>query len=174
MSSRTDNYFQLFGIPVSFDVDLELLSQRYRNLQREYHPDRFASAPEQKQRLAVQMSARINDAWQTLKDPLSRGRYLLSLQGVEVDMDKNTAMDPAFLMVQMEYRERLDEAGDMEALMSLGDELLIVARDCIERLSVCFGKGDRQALAAAAEQVRELQFVNRLQEEIARKEEQYL
>ena len=79
----SSSYFVLFGLPVSFDVDRKTLAERYRELQRTVHPDRFANAADSERRLSVQMAARVNEGFQTLKDPLARGRYMLELQGVE-------------------------------------------------------------------------------------------
>ena len=73
------DYFELFGLPVAFDIDSNDLAVRYRQLQRQFHPDRFASAPAAERRLSVQMTAQINAAFQTLKDPVARARYLLGL-----------------------------------------------------------------------------------------------
>jgi molecular chaperone HscB len=107
----SSNFFVLFGLPVSFDIDAEALAQRYREMQPAVHPDKFANASDTERRLSVQMAARINEAFRTLKDPLARGRYLLALQGVEVD-DTDTAFDSDFLMQQMVLREQLGEVRD--------------------------------------------------------------
>jgi molecular chaperone HscA len=98
------NHFELFGLKAGFEVDGETLALRYRDLQKETHPDRFANASEQERRLSVQLAAQINEAFRVLKSPLARARYLLELKGVVID-DTDTRMDPAFLMEQMELRE---------------------------------------------------------------------
>ena len=103
------NHFELFGLPVAFDLDADDLASRYRELQRRVHPDKFANASDQERRLSLQMTAQVNEAFQTLKDPVRRGRYLLSLRGIDTDEETDTAMDPAFLMEQMEWRENLEE-----------------------------------------------------------------
>lgn len=104
------DYFALFGIPQSATVDAEKLREQYQKLQAAAHPDRHAAAPEAQKRAAVQMSARINDAYQTLKNPLSRAAYLLSLRGADAFAEDNTAMPPEFLMRQIEWRETLETA----------------------------------------------------------------
>jgi len=115
------NYFQLFGIEVTFDVDLNQLSQTYQTLQKAVHPDRFAHASSQDQLLAVQKSAEINDAYQTLKQPLKRAEYILTLRGVDLPNEQHTFGDTAFLMQQMELREMLDEvkfSDDVDAALN--------------------------------------------------------
>ena len=106
MLDFSKNYFELFGLPVDYTVDRGDLSERYRELQRVVHPDRFASASEQERRLSMQGSTLINEAFQTLKDPMLRARYLLSLHGVDMET-KDSTQDMEFLMEQMELREEL-------------------------------------------------------------------
>ena len=107
-SGLEKNYFELFGLSPRFDVDARDLTLRYRDLQKQFHPDRYANSSAQDKRLASQMAAQINAAYQTLKSPLLRGRYLLELSQVKVDDETDTRMNPAFLMEQMELRERLE------------------------------------------------------------------
>lgn len=178
MAPQHKTHFQLFDLPESFVIDAGALAERYRLLQREYHPDRFAAAPEQEQRLAVQMAARINDAYQVLKSPLSRGSYLLSLRGMDVNMESNRAMSMEFLQEQMEYRERMEEvreSGDpLMAVSNLTSELRSKSRDYEQQLAQCFESGQEQALERAVQLVRELQFINKLREELERLEETLL
>ncbi|MBU5881014.1 co-chaperone HscB [Vibrio cholerae O1] len=102
------NYFELFGLPIQFELDGSLLSSQFRALQKRFHPDNFATASERDRLMAVQQAAQINDAYQTLKDPLRRAEYLLSLQGIEMNAEQQTLQDPMFLMEQMELREELE------------------------------------------------------------------
>ena len=102
------NYFELFSLPPGFDIDLNQLASRYRALQTEAHPDRFASADAQTRRFSVQAAALINEAHETLKDPLKRGFYLLKLRGLDATGDARTTSDAEFLMQQMAYREHLE------------------------------------------------------------------
>jgi len=118
----TQNHFELFGLPVAFDVDAHQLAERYRELQRASHPDRYANASDRERRLSVQHAAQVNEAFQTLKSSLRRARYLLQLKGIEFDDEKETHLDPAFLMEQMELREALAEVKTKaEPLTSLSD-----------------------------------------------------
>lgn len=111
------NYFTLFGLAPAFVVDSQALATRYRELQRQYHPDRFAHQPEQQQE-AVLATAHINTAYQSLLDPVKRASYLLELQGQAVNLSTSIA-DHDFLMSQLELREQLDEAETPQQLEAL-------------------------------------------------------
>lgn len=80
-------HYALFDLQPEFDLDLNDLSERYRNLARQVHPDRFADAGESEQRQALERSANLNEAYQTLKAPARRARYLLSLQGHDLPLE---------------------------------------------------------------------------------------
>jgi len=162
-------YFELFGLPASYAVDGEVLAQRYRELQRAVHPDRFANAQDAERRLSVQLASRINEGFRTLKDPLARARYLLEIAGVEMN-DRDTQLDGAFLMDQMELRERLDDA---KAAKDSGQRLSALSRDIGEReqallgeLADLFQTPTQEALLQARTLTRKLQFFRRLAEEL--------
>ena len=104
----TTDYFTLFELPVDYRVDRQKLSERYRLLQQQYHPDRFASAPEQERRISLQMASRVNEGNRVLRDPIERARYLLEQSGVDLGAGRETLRDGAFLMEQMELREELE------------------------------------------------------------------
>src|SRR5438034_2152698 len=113
------NHFELFGLPERFQFDAVLLDRAYHRLQGEVHPDRYAAAGETEQRLALQSSARVNEAYQALKDPVARAQYLLSLHGVDALSETDTALALDFLERQLERREAAAEAaaaGDARAL----------------------------------------------------------
>ena len=136
MLDLTQNYFELFGLPVSFDVDTAGLTEHYRELQRVVHPDRYASGTEQERRLSMQGATFLNEALDTLRDPLKRAHYLLRLKGVDPDQSQNQPMDPAFLMEQMELREELSELrGQSDPLAATG---VFIAR--VRRLPYRFRK----------------------------------
>src|SRR5687768_17556114 len=103
------SYFDLFGLPVGFDIDVTDLAARYRKLARESHPDRFVSGSDAERRLAMQVTALLNEAFRVLKEPVSRARYLLETKGISFPEGTVAAVAPAFLMQQMELRERLEE-----------------------------------------------------------------
>jgi molecular chaperone HscB len=167
-SDLSSSYFTLFNLPVSFDVDRKALAERYRTLQRTVHPDRFANAAESERRLSVQMAARINEGYQTLKDPLARGRYLLELRGVGLN-DLDTAFDGAFLMEQMELRERLgdvkDSADPHQQLQKIVSDISVRVKDITKEMTSLFVENSDAALEKVRDLTRKLQFFRRLEEE---------
>jgi molecular chaperone HscB len=169
------NFFELFELPVSFDLDSADLVRRYRELQVRVHPDRHAGGTDQERRLAVQMTAMINEAFQTLRDPVRRGRYLLGLQGVDTGEETDTAMDPAFLMDQMELREALDEARDSAdpaaALAELGRAVQERIDARVSAVSASLGEDSDAGRQRARNLIRELQFFTRLLGEMEALEE---
>lgn len=178
MQSETGhNYFELFGLPVSFDIDTVALTGRYRDLQRRVHPDRFASATDRERRLSVQQASMINEAFQTLKSPLKRARYLLGLHGMEVNDESNTVMDAAFLMQQMEYRESLAGIGDGSdptALAGFIDQVMVQRNDLLRQLSSLFSTPGPQQLAEAHKLTLQMQFLDKLIAEAEALEESML
>jgi molecular chaperone HscB len=156
------NHFELFGLPASF-LDGELLAERYRALQQALHPDRYAAAGDREKRLSMQASTRVNEAFRTLKDPLERARYLLSLNLGDQGSEKETTQDMAFLMEQMELREALADAkGKSDPIAAVGevlDQLADQSGALITQLEVCLERPSAQDLEAARELVRKLQFV---------------
>lgn len=167
------NHFEIFGFPRGFDVDLVQLSSRYRDLQKSVHPDRFATAPEQQRRLALQKAAQINEGFEILKDPLRRGRYLLELGGLMVDDELDTKMDPAFLIEQMELRETLAEIDQANDPLAAVEALLVVIRqrirDLVDELARLFLDEREEAMGQARDVVRKMQFLYRLREEASSK-----
>lgn len=172
--SATDNFYDLFELPLGFEIDTKALSERYRQLQRLTHPDRFASASEQEKRVAMQQASLVNEAYQTLKSPLARARYLLSLKGVEID-DADTSMDTGFLMQQMELRERLEAipnaADPFDALTALRDDVERLERELTSQIEDAFEIADAEALERGKQAVRKLQFFERLLSELEEAEE---
>jgi len=104
------DYFSLFGLPVRFAIDLVALDAAWRSVQGAVHPDRFAGQGDSQRLLALQYSTQINEAHQTLRDPLRRASYICKLHGLEIDPERNTVMPPEFLVQQMEWRESLEDA----------------------------------------------------------------
>lgn len=162
-----DDDFELFGLPRRFAQDRAALDARWRALQAEVHPDRFASEGAASQRIAMQWAVRVNEAYQRLKDPVKRAAYLCELAGVAVQTENNTAMPPAFLMQQMEWREALEEARALEGVERLADEVAQRRRAMLEALQDLLDA--RQDFAAAAQQVRALMFVERFAEDVDRR-----
>jgi molecular chaperone HscB len=161
------NFFELFGLPERYRLDRADLSQRFRMLQNEVHPDRFADRPEAERRLSMQWTTQINEAYQTLGNPVQRGRYLLRQHGVDTQEETNTAMPTDFLVRQMEWREAIDEARearDAVALEKLEARLQHEMRELEAQLAARID--DDADYPAAAGDVRKLRFMERLAEEI--------
>ena len=162
--SLQDDDFRLFGLAAGFVLDRTVLDERWKSLQRQAHPDRFAAQGAAAQRVAMQWSVRINEAWQRLKDPLKRAAYLCELRGVPVQAESNTAMPPAFLMQQMEWREALEDTTEMDALENLADEVAAERKRVQQSLGHLLDEaGDMQA---AVGQVRALMFIERFAAEV--------
>ena len=161
------NYFQLFGLAQSCRMDMAQLEQQYRALQAQVHPDKSVHLPEAEQRMAMQRATLVNEAYQVLRSPLRRARYLLSLYGVDTQEDNNTVMPPDFLMAQMEWREAVAEAGkakDAAALDRLEAQMKRETRELEAQLEVKIDTG--KDYVAAAGLVRKLRFMEKLAEEI--------
>ncbi len=163
----SQTHFELFGLPATYALDRERLDAAYRELQNTVHPDRFAAQPEAEQRLAMQWATRVNEAYQTLKHPVSRGVYLLSLQGIDALHAGNTRMAPAFLMQQMEWREAIDDARAQrrtDALDALTDDLRATHRRIEAQLAELLDHA--RDYVAATEAVRQLRFMDKLIAEV--------
>ncbi len=161
------NHFQLFGLSVSFAIDATALDQHYRALQAQVHPDKSAHLSEVEQRLAMQHSTQVNEAYQTLRNPLARGRYLLKLQGVDTQEETNTSMPLEFLMEQMEWREAITEAQQASDLTGLDELEARLRRETQSLESQLEGKIDTEKnYTDAAGLVRKLRFMEKLAEEI--------
>jgi molecular chaperone HscB len=161
------NHFELFGLPERFRFDVALLDRAYQRLQGEVHPDRYAAAGASEQRLALQSSARVNEAYQALKDPVARAHYLLSLHGVDALAETDTALAFDFLERQLERREAAAEAasaGDAPALEANLGEVRAEARELEQRVSSLLD--DDEAWDAARGTVRELRFLTKLAADI--------
>jgi molecular chaperone HscB len=157
------NHFELFGLPVGFALDRELLAERFRALQDAVHPDRFARAADQERRLSMQASTRVNEGFQVLKDPLQRALYLLSLHA---DPGPDAVpQDPDFLMEQMELRETLADArsvADPEgAVARVLDHIAQSERVLGEDLTRLFAAPGPAELIAARAAVHKLQFLDK-------------
>jgi molecular chaperone HscB len=161
--------FELFGLPRKFEQDRSDIDTRWRTLQGEVHPDRFAGQGASAQRLAMQWAVRVNEAYQRLKDPLRRAAYLCELNGAAIEAENNTAMPTEFLMQQMEWREALDDAQDVAAVEALQHEVLLARNEQLSRLHWTID--ERGDYATASQQVRALMFVERFAEDIDRRME---
>jgi molecular chaperone HscB len=156
--------FELFGLARCFAQERAVLDSRWKDLQREAHPDRFAAQGSAAQRVAMQWSVRINEAYQRLKDPLKRAAYLCELHGVAVNAENNTAMPGAFLMQQMQWREELDEASGVEDLEKIRLQVKQTAREVLKNLEHLIDV--QAAFNEAVGQVRAMMFIERFERDV--------
>ncbi|WP_047395624.1 Fe-S protein assembly co-chaperone HscB [Chitinibacter sp. ZOR0017] len=167
MIDFSQSHFSLFALPEQFALDGKALDSQYRARVAEYHPDKFATAADAERRLSLQAATHINEAYQTLKAPLSRARYLLLRHGVDTQEETNTAMPMDFLMAQMEWREGIAEAKasqNVDALENLAREMRAEITALEDTLALQLDQ--LQDFAAAALSVRKLRFMEKLDQEI--------
>ena len=156
--------FELFQLPVQFAQPRELIDVRWKELQRQAHPDKFAAQGAAAQRLAMQWSVRINEAYQRLKDPLARASYLCELHGAPIRAENNTAMPPAFLIQQMEWREALEDAVTMAHLEQLANETRVA--ETAQLAVIAQALDVDKAPVKASQEVRSLMFIQRFGQEV--------
>ena len=163
MNLQSDD-FELFGLVQQFAQERVAIDARWKELQREAHPDKFAAQGAAAQRVAMQWSVRINEAYQRLKDPLKRAAYLCELNGAAVNAENNTAMPAAFLMQQMEWRESLDDAASLADVEAINSELSKARRETLQK---CGHLLDVECdYAGAVGQVRALMFMERFAHDV--------
>ena len=158
------NDFELFGIPVQFAQDRQAIDARWKDLQREAHPDKFAAQGAAAQRVALQWSVRINEAYQRLKDPLRRAGYLCELHGAPIHAENNTAMPTDFLMQQMAWREALEDAKSISSMEEIALEVNQSGRDQLSKIERLIDL--EKNFPAAAQGVRSLMFIERFSSEV--------
>jgi molecular chaperone HscB len=166
------NFFELFELPVSYDVDLTKLQQQYMKLQKLLHPDRFANSSDQQKRLSMQQTSWVNEAQATLKDPVLRAVYLLKLNGIDINLENETTMDAGFLMQQLELRERLEqvrknfnntEDDPLAVLESIAKELKNSMNEMMQGFAESYAAGQ---FGNAREWIRKLQFMKKATNEV--------
>jgi len=169
------NYFELFQLPIAYQIDSHRLNTAFRELQNQIHPDRYAHGSEAEKLTSVQASSFVNEAYVTLKSAVARAHYLVELAGVAIDLSANTIADGAFLMQQMELREQLEEvsnASDPEAILEkiagqVHETLTDLCRN-FETLSEQwdFNQLDVNAVGKGAQLVYQMKFLEKLGIEI--------
>lgn len=163
----TRNYFQLFNLEPTFEIDTVALTQRYRDIQHQIHPDRFAGKNDQNQRMAVQFTSYVNEAFQCLKQPLERAKYLLELRGVAVNLDTQSHVDSDFLMAQIELREQLEQVAAQKNQAAAIKQLQKQISDKIDELSLAFASAYQQDNNPQAQDaVVKWQFLAKLQHDV--------
>ena len=150
--------FALFGLPRRQALARAELDERWRALQAQVHPDRFASAGSAAQQLALQWALRVNEAYQRLKDPIARAAYLCRLHGIDAATDR-TLLPRSFLMLQMDWREALEDARDLAAVQALADVVAGRREALLGELAELIDT--RQDWTAAAGCVQALMFIAR-------------
>nr|WP_250207967.1 Fe-S protein assembly co-chaperone HscB [Curvibacter sp. CHRR-16] len=163
-----DNDFTLLGVPKRFALDAMVLDQQWKSLLRQIHPDKFATDSSIAQRLSMQWSVRVNEAYQRLKSPLKRACYMCELAGVPIQAESNTSMPAHFLMQQMQWREDLDGAstsGDLENLLA---DVLAAQKECEATVSNALDHEPAQPLLAA-QTVRAWMFVDKFRQDVLRR-----
>ena len=172
---KDKNFFDVFSIPATFQVNLNELADRYRELQSRYHPDRVAGSDEQEKLQAIQITSFLNEAYETVKSPQRRAAYLLELQDINVHRVNQADLSPELLLEQIELREQLEELPREEA--SLGElELLrnrIEARqtESQDKFSLALNAGQP---TEARKHYYEMQYFAKLAAEIEALEEDLL
>ena len=163
-TSLSSSDFELFGLPDRFAQDRAAIDARWKELQREVHPDKFAAQGASAQRVAMQWSVRVNEAYQRLRDPLKRAAYLCERRGAPINAESNTAMPGEFLVQQMTWREELEDAQSSDDLERVTGELAAARAETFARIeSLLDESGDA---AGAARQVRKLMFIERFAHDV--------
>ncbi|GLS89999.1 co-chaperone protein HscB [Psychromonas marina] len=164
------NYFQLFSLPETFSVDKSVLANTYRELQKQYHPDKFVMLSDAERLTAMQKSTEINDAYETLKNSCLRAQYLLLLAGLDIALEQRTLQDTDFLMQQMMWREQIESFSEDDE-----DEIDAFSANIQQQVNDLESNIGQQlqeeALEATANSVRKLKFMLKLQTEIEQLEE---
>lgn len=167
------NYYELFGLSPTFNIELATLESNYRKIQSEAHPDRFVTASAAEKLKSMQLATLANEAYQTLKNPANRAKYLLELQGIKAIVETNTAMPTDFLMQQMEWREAIEDATSSKSITTLENllgeiqvEAKILQENLVNLLDV------KKDYATATDMTRKLIFIVKVSEDINKAIEQ--
>ena len=174
MNINDKNYFEIFLLPESFDLDIEKLTAEYKKLQIQSHPDKFSDADDAARLKALQLSSLINEAFSTLKSPLKRAAYLLSLRGIDPEEHNQKHLSEALLLQQLDWRDQLENASDeddLQALDRLKQEVLNEHQACIDEFRTCVTTNKYKE---AKPVYNKLQFIEKMLLEINRTEEKIL
>ncbi|MEO8976076.1 MAG: Fe-S protein assembly co-chaperone HscB [Casimicrobiaceae bacterium] len=161
------NHFELFDLPSRYRIDDAALEARYGELQRDVHPDRSAGGDATRQRLALQASARVNEAYRTLKDPVERGRYLLELAGIDALVETDTVLALPFLEAQLERREQAADARDAQDIDRLDQIIAEIRDESRGRERMLEQRLDARDLQSARADVRELKFLQKVAADVS-------
>ena len=163
--SGFDDYFALFQLKPQFKIDRQALESAYLTVQQKVHPDMHAQASDSDKRVSMQLSALANSAYRTLMNPIQRGLYMCSRNGVDPQLETNTAMPAQFLMQQMEWRETLDDVRDQPSkLDELYKEVEQTRVNLLKEVELAIDEANDFDLAA--KQLRALLFIDKFSAEL--------
>ena len=163
----SSNFFDIFEVPVAYEVDLDLVQQRYRELQKAVHPDKFVNGSDQEKRISMQQTSWINEAFNTLRQPVDRAIYLLKLKGVDLNLENETTMDMGFLMEQMEMREALANVRSKDDPLAELDNFSAQIKNKMQSLVDGFSAAyESNQLDDAKEWIRKMQFMQKARKEV--------
>lgn len=161
------NFFELFEIPISYDVDSVRIQRLYMELQKQVHPDKFVNASDREKSLSMQKTSWINEAKSTLESPVLRAVYLLKLKGLDINLENETTMDSGFLMQQLEMRERLEHVKREDDPLATLDSMAKEVKNATQELMNGFADSyQAEQLDDAREWIRKLQFLSKAKKEI--------
>ena len=163
----SQSYFELFEQPLKFEVDLAQLHKSQQELQARFHPDRFVNGSDQEKRLSVQQASWVNEAYQTLFNPVKRARYILTLSGLDIKDESETTSDIEFLMEQIALREQMEEVRDKKDPLEECDNIIaslkLRSAEISDEFSQRFGAGDLDTAKLVS---RKMQFIQRILEQV--------
>jgi len=171
--------FDVLGLPTTFFLDEKLLEDRFKDLNRKLHPDRFAQKDARERRLSLEWTTAVNDAYRTLREPPRRAAYLLKAHGVDVEKESGQSatqrLPPDFLETVLEDREALAEARagkDLPRVRELGKAIAVRSAGVLEELTRTLrefestGASARALLEKAGEKLAVLKYYGRFAEEV--------
>ena len=168
----TKNYFEVFDLPVQYNIDRELIATRFRKLQSQIHPDKFVNGSDEERRISVQSTGFLNEAYETLLDPRLRARYLLSLKGVEFSDESGTTNDQDFLLQQLEIRGLIEDAESADDPFKELDQLRKMINSRKQEVEKDFQTSyDQGDFVVAKQAALKLRFCERIFSEIQRIED---
>ena len=164
----SQTYFELFGLEPIFEIDLGLLQAEQRRLQASYHPDRYVNESARDKRLSVQITSWVNQAYETLRDPVKRSRYLLEISGTDIPDESTTTADSVFLMEQIELREALEACRQGADGLARSEKIETRLRQRETELATEFvDHFSVSNLESALDASRKMQFIQRIQQQLA-------
>jgi molecular chaperone HscB len=164
----SQTYFELFGLNPVFDLDCSRLHAEQQRLLATYHPDRYVNASDRDKRVSVQVASWVNQAYETLRDPVKRSRYLLKVNGVNIPDDSTTTSDTEFLMEQIELREQVESCRhDADGLQRSEQIEARLTQRANELAAEFVSHFEISEFDKAMTSSRKMQFVQRIQQQLS-------